>query len=185
LEVKYNPRRAILFDINKTSEEVDIISDVFRQQERVLLAYRKVLDPATFSKGKSGIERTNKYPYEERAIDDILKAVRERLGDFDELKYRTTQLRNQNVQLIETEQDSNNKAILVFTIVTIFFLPLTFVSGFFGMNLSGISGTTNKASHFWEIAVPLTGAIAIPCLLLAFWSRLLRLRYSLKKPKED
>lgn len=158
---------------------------MFKQQERVLLSYSKVLDPATFTQGKSGVERINKYPYEERAIDNILKAVRERLSDFDELKYRTTQLRNQNVQLIETEQDSNNKAILVFTIVTIVFLPLTFISGFFGMNLSGIAGTTATTSHFWVIAMPLTGAIAIPCLLLAFWSRILRLRYRLQKPKED
>jgi Mg2+ and Co2+ transporter CorA len=91
-----------------------------------------VLDPATFSKGKSGIERITKYPYEERAIEHILKAVRERLSDFDELKYRTTQLRTHNVQFIEIEQD-NNQAMFVFTIITIFFLPLTFVSGFFGI----------------------------------------------------
>jgi hypothetical protein len=60
-----------------------------------------------------------------------------------------------------------------------------FTAEYGGMNLNGISDTTSTASHFWEVAVPLTGAIAIPCLLLAFWGRLRRLHFSLKKPKED
>jgi len=174
-DVEFNATRSLLFEINKTSEELDIVRDVLKQQERVLLLYRKSLDPATFNKDKAGIERENKFPYEERSISAVLKAVRERISDFDELRNRMTQLRIQNVQLVETQQDENNKAILVFTAVTILFLPMSFVTGYFGMNLQGISNTNNGIGNFWAVAVPLTSAIAIPCLVLAFWGPITRL----------
>ncbi|KIW75983.1 hypothetical protein Z517_10728 [Fonsecaea pedrosoi CBS 271.37] len=174
-EVEYNATRPLLFEINKTSEELDIIRDVLKQQERVLLLYRRSLDPATFSKGKAGIEREKRFPCEERSISAVLKTVRERINDFDELRNRITQLRTQNVQLVETQQDENNKAILVFTVVTILFLPMSFVTGYFGMNLQGIADTTTRVGHFWAIALPVTSVIAIPCLVLAFWGPIVRI----------
>ncbi|KIX98271.1 uncharacterized protein Z520_06351 [Fonsecaea multimorphosa CBS 102226] len=122
-DVEYNATRSLLFEINKTSEELDIVRDVLKQQERVLLLYRKSLDPGTFSKGKAGIEREKRFPYEERSVSAVLKTVRERISDFDELRNRITQLRTQNVQLVETQQDENNKAILVFTRSPYCFFP--------------------------------------------------------------
>ena len=68
---------------------------------------------------------------------------------------------------METLQDDNSKAIFIFTMVTILFLPLSFVAGFFGMNVQGVSGTTSGVRHFWEIALPLTGGIIVLCAVVA------------------
>jgi Mg2+ and Co2+ transporter CorA len=109
-----------------------------------------------------------KFGYESTSIDRILKSISERIIDCVELRQRASRLAVQNVQLVETQQDDNSKAILVFTVVTITFLPLTFVTGFFGMNLVGISGTTNSVKHFWVIAVPVTFGVVVMCLLIAY-----------------
>lgn len=36
------------------------------------------------------------------------------------------------------------------------------------MNLVGISGTTSTTSHFWEIALPMTGGILLLCVAVIF-----------------
>ena len=60
------------------------------------------------------------------------------------------------------------RAIIVFTVVTIFFLPPSFVTGFFGMNPQGITATTSTVKHFWVIALLLTFGVVLLCLFTAF-----------------
>ena len=128
--------------------------------------YRQSLDPDTFK--EPSIPRKMKFGYESTSIDRILKSISERIIDCVELRERASRLAVQNVQLVETQQDDNSKAILVFTVVTITFLPLTFVTGFFGMNLAGIGGTTSSVKHFWVIAVPVTFGVVVVCLLIGY-----------------
>jgi Mg2+ and Co2+ transporter CorA len=106
-----------------------------------------------------------KFQYESKSVDKILKALQESIIDCAELRERASRL---NVQLVETQLEDNSKAIIVFTVVTIFFLPLSFVTGFFGMNLEGITGTTSTVKHFWAIALPLTFGVVFTCLFAAF-----------------
>jgi Mg2+ and Co2+ transporter CorA len=91
-----------------------------------------------------------------------------------------SRLTGENVQLVETWQDENSNSIFIFTIVTIIFLPLSFVTGFFGMNLQGISGTTKKTVHFWEVAAPLTVGIALVCAGVV-WRNKLRFMKEIKR----
>ena len=142
-----------MLEINRVSEELDIINDVLRQQKSVLTPFRESLDPATFK--VPSIPRKMKFQYESKSIDRILKALQESIIDCAELRERASRLAIQNVQLVETQLEDNGKAIIVFTVVTIFFLPLSFVTGFFGMNLEGITSTTSTVKHFWAIALPL------------------------------
>jgi Mg2+ and Co2+ transporter CorA len=46
--------------------------------------------------------------------------------------------------------DAQNKAILLFTGVTIIFLPLSFFTSYFGMNLDGIVNTSKNEAYFWK-----------------------------------
>ena len=73
------------------------------------------------------------------------------------------------MQLVETLQDDNGRAIFVFTFITVLFLPLTFIAGVFGMNLIGISDTTSTTQHFWKIALPVTGGIIVLCAVVIIW----------------
>lgn len=62
----------------------------------------------------------------------------------------------QNLYRIESNRDRQEGAILVFTIVTIIFLPLSFVSSFFGMNTSDIRGMATPQWAFWASVIPVT-----------------------------
>ena len=68
----------------------------------------------------------------------------------------------QLLDLADFKADSRDKAILAFTIVTIIFLPLSFITSYLGMNTADIR-TTNATQHlFWAIAAP----IAVIALLI-------------------
>lgn len=80
--------------------------------------------------------------------------------------------------MIESNKDRQEAAIYIFTIVTIVFLPLSFVSSVLGMNTSDIRNTGRGQWLFWAAAIPLTFSIIVICLLftgdlfnLANWAR--------------
>jgi cytochrome c biogenesis protein CcdA len=60
--------------------------------------------------------------------------------------------------------DSQNSAILIFTTVTIVFLPLSFLTSYFGMNLQGVVDTSHDEPFFWRIC----GGFATALLGLVF-----------------
>ena len=138
---------------------------MLKEQDNVLSGLRASLDPKTFS--IPSITRKLRHDYECKAIDKILVRIRAQMSNCDELIKRAKSLAVQNVQLVETFQDDNSKAIFVFTIVTILFLPMSFVAGFFGMNVIGISASTTTLRHFWTISLSLTFGIVIPCTVVA------------------
>ena len=152
--------------INGFEEEVGIINNVLLQQQRVLVQFRSYLDPTTFKTPSTA--RKMRFEFETKGIERILVTVGEQLRSCKELKERAAVLAHKNVQLVETLQDDNGRAIFIFTIVTVLFLPLSFVAGFFGMNLIGISGTTSTTRHFWEIGLPLTAGIVLLCIAVIF-----------------
>ena len=86
-----------------------------------------------------------------------------------ELRERASRLAILNIQLVKAQEDDKTKAILIFTMVTITFLPLTFTPGIFGMNLADISRTASSdtyfwaSAYFWVIAVPVTYCVVVAC----------------------
>lgn len=58
--------------------------------------------------------------------------------------------------------DSQNKAVLLFTGVTVVFLPLSFFTSYFGMNLRGVADTDKDESYFWSVC----GSIAFVMVLV-------------------
>ena len=60
--------------------------------------------------------------------------------------------------------ESNNKAILVFTVVTVIFLPLSFFTSYFGMNLEGIVNSNKTERYFWEVC----GTVALTVVTFTF-----------------
>ncbi len=70
--------------------------------------------------------------------------------------------------------DSQNKAIMLFTGVTIVFLPLSFFTSYFGMNLSGIIDTDKDEKYFWETCGSTSFLIAFLLALYAFRNEIQR-----------
>ena len=164
LRVEKHSSRRLLQQLNGFEEEVATVNDVLLQQQRVLSIFSESLDPATFR--KPTVARIIKFKFEQQAIGKILDHIGEQLQYCAELRERAKVLAVQNVQLVETLADDNRRAILVFTLFTVVFLPLSFITGFFGMNLTGILNSKNDVSHFWYIAVPFTVGILILCAIV-------------------
>lgn len=162
--MKYEASRRLLQKINEFKEEIAIVHNVLKQQETVLTKLCSLLDPKEFR--TPSITRRLRFEYECKDIDKIVRSIREQQQSCAELAERAKVLAIENVEMVETLQDDNSKAIFIFTMVTVLFLPLSFVAGFFGMNVVGISGTTSKVSHFWEIALPLTVGVVILCVIV-------------------
>ena len=165
LKVKYEASRRLLQRLNGFREEVTVVKDVLTEQGNVLSGLQTSLNPKTFT--TPSITRKLRYDFERKALDTILIRIREQLKNCDELIERANSHAVQNVQLVETFQDDNSKAIFVFTMVTILFLPMSFVAGFFGMNVIGISADKTTLGHFWTISLSLTFGIVIPCTVVA------------------
>lgn len=70
--------------------------------------------------------------------------------------------------------ESNNRAILVFTIVTIVFLPLSLFTSYFGMNLKGIADTGRTERYFWAVCGSVTTFIVGLTIIFGFKERLHR-----------
>ena len=84
-----------------------------------------------------------------------------------------------NLAVISVEQTTvsvrQNAAIEQLTILATIFLPLTFVTGFFGQNFEWLVGHINSLAAFLIYGL---GGLALPMVLLFWW-----LRH--RKPQKD
>jgi Mg2+ and Co2+ transporter CorA len=157
--------------------------DVLDQQRRFFELYRQLLNPKNFN--HPPVKRWTRFPFEEASINRNAKETADKISDCKDLLKRADRLAVQNVQLVESYQDDNNRTLMIFTVITIIFLPLSFVTGFFGMNVEGISGTTATVKHFWVIAIPVTAGVGIVSLILIFWARIRRYWTEYKKWRDN
>ncbi|KAK3956946.1 hypothetical protein QBC32DRAFT_57138 [Pseudoneurospora amorphoporcata] len=67
--------------------------------------------------------------------------------------------------IFNTISANQNESMKQLTIVTIIFLPLTFITGYFGQNFDQFPGPGYSINHFWKIAAPVV--LATGLLLLA------------------
>ncbi len=77
-----------------------------------------------------------------------------------------------NMAVISVEQTKvsvrQNATIEQLTILATVFLPLTFVTGFFGQNFGWM---VDRIGHEWDFLVLGIGGLVVPCLALLVWFR--------------
>lgn len=153
-QVNHRPGKRLLRSINLLQEELQVLKSINKSQVRLIRNYIEVLDNDSYEKDIPS--RRTMFTYERlllKSVTDNLDLARE---DYDELLDRCGPLSEKTKQSLEINEEDHGKAIMVFTIVTIVFLPLSFVTSYLGMNTSDIREMDNKQSLFWMIAIPLT-----------------------------
>jgi magnesium transporter len=104
-----------------------------------------------------------------RDVNDHLKLVNEELiGQRESLAV----VLQANMAVISLQQNEisvrQNDAMKQLTVIATIFLPLTFITGFFGMNFGWMIG---RIDSFWVFAVLGVGSLVISCLGLWVWFR--------------
>lgn len=158
-EVEHSASRRLLKKINYFQEEIDIVEDVLKQQVRILETFGELLNPDTYA-NPSG-DRNDRYANELERIKKLRTEIKERLALCRELQERALRLATRNVQLVEASADNSNRAIVIFTFVTVLFLPLSFVASFFGIN--------GAKYEFGVIAGWTTAGVIVFCIAVAAW----------------
>jgi Mg2+ and Co2+ transporter CorA len=163
------PRKRLLSKIYTFREEVNIVKKVMFQQQVLFFDYTEVLLPETFRITNN--TRKSMYFHEICYFNHFLnpdhKAQRKRIEALEDRIDTLVRETNQQVDILE---EDHGKAILVFTIVTIIFLPLSFVTGLLGANTVDIRGTIGGQWHFWAIALPVSTIVVALSLLIGYRS---------------
>lgn len=148
-------------DIKLLREELDVIKSTLKQQQNTLLDFRITMN---LTYGVASISAS--------VIDRTLESIEQRIDDFDELQKHAENARYLAAQSISLKAESNNKAIIVFTVVTIIFLPLSFVTSYLGMNTSDLREMKSGQTLFWAIGAPVAFVTFSVALMAAFYGTL-------------
>ena len=101
-------------------------------------------------------------------LAQVLDNLMRELTDLRDLRDNTDRLVTRTIQLVNIRLEDHGKAILVFTLVTIIFLPLNFVSSFFGMNVRDIRTLDQTQWLFWAVALCVTVGVVAASVFVAF-----------------
>ncbi|KAJ5690378.1 hypothetical protein N7462_004770 [Penicillium macrosclerotiorum] len=179
LNIRNKPSRSHLSDLNLLREELDSIIATVEDQLSVLRTFHEddlLEDAATVYSDVRGqtqgvfLARISAHqpglPNQStiKLINRLANELKEKKEVYTELHGQVARMEKQVVQWTEMIQEDHGKAIMVFTIVSIIFLPLSFVTSYLGMNTADIRDMGSNQNLFWEVAVPFT--FVVGCVVL-------------------
>ena len=141
-------------------------------QHNLLVDYLKVLNPQSFRSTTEA--RISLFDLELNLIEQGIRRHFQWKGEFLQLQEHVQRLIETTKTSVEINDDDHGKAILVFTIVTLVFLPLSFVTSFLGMNTVDIRNQTTTQSLFWIVALPITAVVVIVALIIGYKYEVMR-----------
>ncbi|KAJ5727085.1 hypothetical protein N7493_004905 [Penicillium malachiteum] len=167
-----NPQRRLLQDIYFFAEELGIAQDILKQQLGILVDYLRVLHPASFRITTES--RISSYDLEEKQLQRLINRIRSDYDTIEELLAKITSVATMTLHGVDVRQEDQGKAILIFTIVTVVFTPLSFVTSYLGMNTIDIRNMNNSQTLFWAVSIPLTMVIISIVLFVALQAERVR-----------
>lgn len=183
------PSTKLVMDLLQVQEELNIIISIMEQQMELVSGLQRILRPEktkSLAYGPTQIDKQmptasmppadgstyRQFSFSNHLSDptaQLLDNLQREHADLVDLRENSNTLINRTIQLVNIRLEDHGKAILVFTIVTIIFLPLSFISSFFGMNFSDIRDMERTQRLFWLVAGCLTVATVGFSLFLAFY----------------
>lgn len=143
-----------------------------KEQIDIYSGFEKVLNPRSFRNTTEN--RISMYNLELNLLNKCRIRGESRLSELSRLLKRVHRLIEDTKTSVEINDDDHGKAILVFTIVTLVFLPLSFVSSFLGMNTVDIRNQTASQSRYWIISLPLTAGVVVLALVIGYKYEVMR-----------
>jgi zinc transporter len=98
---------------------------------------------------------------DKRHFQENFENISRYVEDLDEIKERAHVVHDEMANAISRKL---NKNMYLISVLTAIFMPLTFITGLFGMNVGGIP-MDNSSAGFWLVAVSLSILALIPAIL--------------------
>lgn len=165
-QVSLRPRKRLLRDFQYLSEEIKVLCSTLADQDWVLENFRRCLVPSSFRITTE--TRISMYTIEQVLLSQTSEMILKSFNDYKEIDRKVERMASQTKMSIEILDDDHGKAIFVFTVVTLIFLPLSFVSSLLGMNTVDIRNQDTTQWLFWAIALPITAAVVVLALVVAY-----------------
>lgn len=165
-QVSLRPRKRLLRDFQHLSEEIKVLHSTLYHQHDVLEDFRRCLVPNSFRTTTE--TRVSMYAIEEVLLLKICDTILHSWDEYEEIDYKVERLVSQTKMSIEILDDDHGKAIFVFTVVTLIFLPLSFVASLLGMNTIDIRNQDTTQWLFWAIGLPITAIVVVLALVVAY-----------------
>lgn len=193
---------SILVEAQQVIDELQIMQEIFTQQATVMRTFERILK--TMPRGvkakhggpvpagvDAGPEKTKQQSILE-GVSSLISDMEQRREELASMERLQTKTRAQLRELLDMKQQQSNvieakaaiqradesvlqgRSIIVFTIVTIFFLPLSFFTSVFGMNAPELSNDGVMPLRTMLIVMfSISAVVIIVSLALAFstWTR--------------
>lgn len=78
---------------------------------------------------------------------------------------------NISTLIFNTVGARSNNLMMIFTVVTVLFAPLTFISGYFGQNFAEGQGLSHPFAFFWTISIPVMVVFAVIVFAAMLWDK--------------
>ncbi|KAL5091289.1 hypothetical protein Trisim1_003258 [Trichoderma cf. simile WF8] len=153
-QANQRPQKRVFLDIRDLEEELEALDTLLSHQRECLHKFAKSISPDTLR--LTTMTRVAQNRVEKAYQDNHTRQLDMRIQEVQNMKTRSRFLKEQVKQDIEIMEEDHGKAIRVFTIVTLFFLPLSFVSSFMGMNTADVRNMNYKQGLFWATGIPVT-----------------------------
>ncbi|KAF7670940.1 hypothetical protein GT037_010904 [Alternaria burnsii] len=178
-------------DVNLILEVADII-DELKMIQHLLKIQKDVIKSSIQALKLCALDTTGK-PTVSYQVEDTIgpllaqfasigtdaQHTRKMLLDLSDLKSKAASLAEAHAGL-EAAQSSakeaqeasvQGRAVMLFTIITVIFLPLSFFTSYFGQNVKEFTGDEGNPStwHLWRVATPITVVVIVVALLVAFY----------------
>ncbi|RTE80717.1 hypothetical protein BHE90_004813 [Fusarium euwallaceae] len=166
IQANRRPQKRLFLDINAVQEEIDALLVMGNCQWVVVNNFMRLIWPWSFHVPEP--TRMDLHLIEDRYARSHMNKRATVDSDLLTLREKTTALKENVKQTVEVLEENHGKAIRVFTIVTLFFLPLSFVSSFMGMNTMDIRDMDHNQTIYWTVAVPVTVGTMALALIYAY-----------------
>ncbi|GAB1742355.1 hypothetical protein NU219Hw_g7905t1 [Hortaea werneckii] len=175
----------LLSDVKDIRDELDMLKLVFQQQTQVIPGVHEAVDTILGNEKESEGKKSkvlNRLGYHERAIDRSVKEI-ERMDKQAERIYVSIRdlldLKQKHANAVEasyariqaSETARQGQILMVFTIVTVIFLPLSFIAAFLDLEIAEYPHRQGSQQLTLGYALKYTlgigGGIAAICIILA------------------
>ncbi|SMY29468.1 unnamed protein product [Zymoseptoria tritici ST99CH_1A5] len=166
LQAYEKPSRKLLLRLNRFRQELIALSESRAKADEGNFHFARCIRPSSFRITTQ--DRKSQFRSEHKLLSDHHFDLVFQTSQVDRLLHKNSDLSSQVKQSVEVLEADHGKAILTFTTITTIFLPLSFVSTFFGMNTTDVRNMDGSQWVFWAAAIPFTALVTGLTLLFAY-----------------